>query len=55
MLDTTPVTATIARLIASSSRSLQIVAALVRRFPDLTLAELSVALQAGTQQRSGSR
>jgi hypothetical protein len=48
MLDTKPVTTAIARLIASGSTGQQIVAALVRQFPELTLAELSVALHAGT-------
>jgi uncharacterized protein (DUF433 family) len=48
MTDTQPVTTAIAVMIASGTTGQQIVAALVRRFPDLTLAELSEALQAGT-------
>jgi uncharacterized protein (DUF433 family) len=57
MLDATPVTTAIAAMIASGATGQQIVAALVRRFPTLTLAELSEALQAGTEQaeRQASR
>jgi hypothetical protein len=50
MLDTSPVTTAIATMIRSGTTEQQIVAVLVRRFPDLTLAELSEALQAGTEQ-----
>ena len=50
MNDTAPVTTAIAAMIASGTTSQQIVAALVRRFPDLTLAELSEALQAATER-----
>ena len=41
MNDSTPVTNVIAAMIASGATSRQIVAALVGRFPDLTLAKLS--------------
>jgi hypothetical protein len=50
MLDTTPVATTIRHLISEGATGQQIVAALMRRFPNLTLAELSEALQAGTEQ-----
>jgi uncharacterized protein (DUF433 family) len=50
MLDTSTVTTAIAAMITSGTTGQQIVAALVRRFPDLTLAELSEAIRAGTEQ-----
>jgi hypothetical protein len=50
MLDTTPVATTICHLISEGATGQQIVAALMRRFPGLTLAELSESLQAGTEQ-----
>jgi hypothetical protein len=46
MVDTTPVTAEICRLISIGEREL--LSVVVRRFPDLTRAELSQALQEAT-------
>jgi uncharacterized protein (DUF433 family) len=48
MLDTTPVTTAITRLIAIGTTEDALLAALAHLFPDLTLAELSQALQVAT-------
>jgi uncharacterized protein (DUF433 family) len=48
MLDTTPVTATIKRLIATGTTEQALLAAVARSFPDLSPAELSQALQVAT-------
>jgi hypothetical protein len=48
MLDTTPVTTAIAAMIRTGAAEPQILAAVVRRFPDLSPAELSQALQVAT-------
>jgi uncharacterized protein (DUF433 family) len=48
MLDTTPVTTAITRLIVAGTPEGEILARVVRTFPDLTLAELSAALQEAT-------
>jgi hypothetical protein len=53
-----PVSTAIATMIASGTTGKQIVAALVRWFPHLTLAELSEALLAGieqAEQQAGAR
>jgi uncharacterized protein (DUF433 family) len=57
MTDTRPVTTAIAALITSGTTGQQIVTALVRRFPDLTLAELSEALLEASEaaERQASR
>jgi uncharacterized protein (DUF433 family) len=44
MTDTTPITATITKLIAAGTTGDEILAAVVRHFPDLTPAELSAAM-----------
>jgi hypothetical protein len=48
MLDTTPVTATIKHLISTGTTEQALLAAVARRFPDLSPAELSQALQVAT-------
>lgn len=48
MLDTTPVTATIAKLITAGVTEGELVARVVRQFPELTTKELSEALQVAT-------
>jgi hypothetical protein len=57
MLDTTPVTAAITRLISTGATEQALRAAVARLFPDLTLAELSQALQVATTaaERQASR
>jgi uncharacterized protein (DUF433 family) len=45
MLDTTPVTTAIAAMIRTGTTEQQIVARVVRQFPELTTRELSEALQ----------
>jgi uncharacterized protein (DUF433 family) len=44
MLDTTPVTTAIIRLISSGTTEQALLASVARRFPDLSPAELSQAL-----------
>jgi hypothetical protein len=53
MLDTTPVTTAITRLITTGTSEQALLAAVAALFPDLTPAELSVALQAATALPSG--
>ena len=48
MLDTTRVTTAIAKLITSGTTEQALLAAVARRFHDLTTAELSQALQVAT-------
>jgi hypothetical protein len=48
MLDTTPVTTTITRLIATGTTEQALLAAVAQLFPDLSPAELSQALQVAT-------
>jgi uncharacterized protein (DUF433 family) len=48
MLDTTPVTTTIAKLITAGVAEGELVARVVRQFPELTTRELSEALQVAT-------
>jgi hypothetical protein len=48
MLDTTPVAAAITRLISTGTAEQVLLAAVARAFPELTLAELSQALQVAT-------
>jgi hypothetical protein len=48
MLDTTPVTATLKHLISTGATEQALLAAVERRFPDLSPAELSSALQVAT-------
>jgi uncharacterized protein (DUF433 family) len=48
MLDTTPVTNTIAKLITAGVSEGELVARVVRQFPDLTTRELSEAIQVAT-------
>jgi hypothetical protein len=57
MLDTTPVTTAIAAMIRTGTAEQQIVAAVVRRFPELERAEFVAALQDATAQaeRQASR
>jgi hypothetical protein len=45
MLDTTPITSTITRLITAGTSEQQIVAAVARLFPNLTRSELVAAAQ----------
>jgi hypothetical protein len=52
MTDTTPIVDTIRHLISTGSTEQQLVAAVAQLFPELTLAELSEVLQAGTEQAS---
>jgi hypothetical protein len=49
MLDTTPITAAITRLISTGTTEQAILAAVAHMFPDLTTAELSAALQDATE------
>jgi hypothetical protein len=57
MLDTTPVTTEITRLITAGTPEGELLAMVTRRFSDLTWRELSVALQAATAaaERQASR
>ena len=48
MLDNTPITTAIARLIASGVAEQALVAAVAQRFPELTRTEFVVALQDAT-------
>jgi hypothetical protein len=48
MLDTTPITIEITRLIAAGVTESELLARVVRTFPEITPAELSVALQEAT-------
>ena len=48
MLDTTPVTAAITRLISNGTTEQALLAAVTHLFPNLTNAELSQALQVAT-------
>ena len=48
MLDTTPLTTAIAAMIRTGTTEQQIVARVVRQFPELTTRELSEALQVAT-------
>ena len=48
MIDTTPITAQITRLIATGTTEQALLAAVAHMFPELTTAELSQALQAAT-------
>jgi uncharacterized protein (DUF433 family) len=48
MLDTTPVTTAIAAMIRIGTTEQQIVARVIRQFPELTTRELSEALQVAT-------
>lgn len=48
MFDTTPITTAIGRLIAAGMTEHELVAAVAQRFPDITSAELSQALQVAT-------
>ena len=50
MLNTTPVAATIRHLISTGTPEGELLAAVVQAFPELSWAELSEALQAGTEQ-----
>jgi uncharacterized protein (DUF433 family) len=49
MTDTTPIVDTIRHLIGTGTTEEQIVATLVQAYPELTLAELSEALQEATE------
>ena len=46
--DTTPITTEIARLITAGTTEHELLAKVARKFPELTLAELSAALQDAT-------
>jgi hypothetical protein len=48
MLDTTPVTTAITRLISTGTTEQALLAAVAQLFPNLTTAELSTALQEAT-------
>jgi hypothetical protein len=48
MLDTTPVTTAITRLISAGTTEQALIAAVAQLFPDLTPAELSQVLQVAT-------
>jgi uncharacterized protein (DUF433 family) len=50
MADTSNVTTEIARLISSGTTEQALLAAVARKFPELTTAELSAALQDATAQ-----
>jgi hypothetical protein len=50
MIDTTPITAHITRMIASGTTEQALLAAVTHLFPNLTPAELSQTLQAATAQ-----
>ena len=49
-IDTTPVSTTICHLISEGATETALLAAVAQAFPQLTPAELSEALQAGTEQ-----
>jgi hypothetical protein len=57
MLDTTPATTAITRLISTGTTEQALLAAVAHLFPDLTPAELSAALQDATEaaERQASR
>jgi hypothetical protein len=55
MPDTTPITTTITRLISTGTTGAAVLAAVARRFPELTWRELSTALQAHRPRPSGGR
>jgi hypothetical protein len=57
VLDTTPVTAQITKLIATGTTEQALLAAVARLFPNLSTAELSAALQDATAaaERQASR
>jgi hypothetical protein len=57
MLDTTPVTTTITRLISSGTTEQALLAAVAQLFPNLSPAELSQAVQVATAaaERQASR
>ena len=48
MLDTTPITTEITRLLSAGVTEGELVARVVRQFPEITPAELSTALQLAT-------
>ena len=50
MIDTTPITAQIARLISTGTTEQSLLAAVAHMFPAISPAELSVALQEATAQ-----
>ena len=50
MLDTTPVTTAITRLISSGTTEQALLTVVAHLFPDLSLAELSQALQVATTE-----
>ena len=50
MLDTTPITREITRLISTGTTEAALLVAVAHLFPDLTRAELSQALQDATEQ-----
>jgi hypothetical protein len=50
MIDTTPITAQITRLIATGTTEQALLAAVAHMFPAISPAELSVALQEATAQ-----
>jgi hypothetical protein len=50
MLDTTPITTAITRLISAGVAESELVARVARQFPQLTTAELSAAIQDATAQ-----
>jgi hypothetical protein len=50
MLDTTPINTEIARLISPGTAERELLAAVARRFPDLTRTEFYVALEDATAQ-----
>ena len=50
MIDTSPVTAQIARLISTGTTEQSLLAAVAHMFPELSPAELSAALQEATAQ-----
>jgi hypothetical protein len=55
VLDTTPVVTAIARLISTGTPERQLLAAVAHDFPELTPAELSVALQEATTAAEAAR
>jgi hypothetical protein len=48
MLDTTPITTEITKLIVAGTPESEIIMRMMRRFPDLTIPELSQVLQVAT-------
>ena len=54
MLDATPVTSAITRLISTGTTEQALLAAVAHLFPNLSPAELSQALQVATTRRSGA-